>query len=92
MSVTNAITKAALVHHECLSLLEDECISLYSGSDLINGPILAIELSGPQNGIEPMDTLMDTERLCMWTYGYLEDTQIYKMMEFEIMETYMLDI
>ena len=36
MSVTNAITKAALVHHECLSMLEDECISLYSGSDFIN--------------------------------------------------------
>ena len=25
-------------------------------------------------------------------YGYLEDTYIYGMMEFEILETYMLDI
>ena len=36
MSVTRAITEAALVHHEFFSMLEDECISLYSGSDFTN--------------------------------------------------------
>ena len=34
MSVTNAITKAALVHHDLHQ--EDECKSLYPGSDFIN--------------------------------------------------------
>ena len=36
MSVTNAIAKAALVHYENSSEMEDTCISLYHVSDFIN--------------------------------------------------------